>query len=165
MSTPEEKQNAMLEAMRMAHTTNKTLHERVEHLTKELGEEREKSIQLQRELDEAKAEIENLSIKLQRTVSAAYGALLETTAWMGIPEKKRENHINSAMGNVKHCAEHDLRQLDISKIENQFKQQLADYREALEQIKNDTVQIKTLNEANAYCIYVAEETLKKWRRE
>lgn len=58
MSTIEEKQNAMLEAMRMAHETNKSLHERVGFLTKELSEEREKTIQLQQELDAARDEIE-----------------------------------------------------------------------------------------------------------
>lgn len=44
------------------------------------------------------------------------------------------------------------------------KAQIADYEAALEKIKNDTVQIKTLNEANAYCKYIAEETLNKWSK-
>lgn len=59
-----------------------------------------------------KAETKDLSIKLQRTVSAAYHALLEMSAWMGIPEDKRHERIKYLMENVKYCAEHDLRHID-----------------------------------------------------
>lgn len=87
MSTIEEKQNAMLEAMRMAHETNKSLHERVGFLTKELSVEREKTIQLQQELEAARAEIEHKKeyidilskgwpaadiLKLQKQLAEAY---------------------------------------------------------------------------------------------
>lgn len=54
----------------------------------------------------------DLSIKIQRTVNAAYHALLEISAWMGIPEKKRHKWIEEAMSNVKYCAKHDLRLMD-----------------------------------------------------
>lgn len=89
---------------------------------------------LQQELEAARAEVENLSIKLQRTVNAAHSALLETTAWMGIPEKKRDNQINQAMENVKYCAEHDLRHQDISNIKNEYQKQLADAQAEVERV-------------------------------
>ena len=56
----------------------------------------------------------DLSVKIQRTVNAAYHALLEMSAWMGIPEKKRAMYIESQMENVRYCAEHDLRNIDES---------------------------------------------------
>lgn len=82
-------------------------------------------------------EITEISIKLQRTVNAAHGALLETTAWMGIPENRRAKHIEEAMSNVKYCAEHDLRDVDESQRNNQLRQAIADYREALKDIASD----------------------------
>lgn len=57
-------------------------------------------------------EIEDKTVRLKRTVNAAYYALLEMSAWMGIPEKKREKQIEQGMENVKYCAENDLRHLD-----------------------------------------------------
>ena len=57
-------------------------------------------------------QIQVLSVKLQRTVNAAYHALLEMSAWMGIPESKRAAQIESVMSNVRFCAEHDLRHMD-----------------------------------------------------
>lgn len=54
----------------------------------------------------------DLETRLKRTVSAAYYALLETTAWMGIPEHKRHAWIEEMMSNVRYCAENDLRHLD-----------------------------------------------------
>lgn len=56
--------------------------------------------------------IQDLETKLKRTVSAAYHALLEMSAWMGIPEKKRLKQIDYFMKNVQYCADHDLREHD-----------------------------------------------------
>ena len=66
------------------------------------------------EIEDLKEQIDVLSVKLQRTVSAAYHALLEMTAWMGIPEKKRHAQIKYLMENVEYCAEHDIRHVDES---------------------------------------------------
>lgn len=57
---------------------------------------------------------EDLTTKLQRTVNAAFSALLEFSAWMGIPEGKRALRIHELMENVRFCAEHDLREQDES---------------------------------------------------
>lgn len=94
---------------------------------------------LKEERDSLKAELEqakqDLSTKLQRTVSATYYALLEMSAWMGIPEKKREKQIEVLMENVRYCADHDLRELDESqrnaalKAENEkLRKELNDYK-------------------------------------
>ena len=56
--------------------------------------------------------IQSDDVKLKRTVNAAYHALLEMSAWMGIPEKKRMKQIYHLMENVKYCAENDLREQD-----------------------------------------------------
>jgi hypothetical protein len=56
--------------------------------------------------------IEDLNIKLQRTVDAAYKALLEMSAFVGIPEEKRHKQIEYLMENVRSCAgqecDHDI---------------------------------------------------------
>lgn len=65
-----------------------------------------------KEIIELRAEVELLNTKLLRTVSAAHSALLEMSAWLGVPEKKRHAQIERLMENVKFCAEHDLRHLD-----------------------------------------------------
>lgn len=57
-------------------------------------------------------DVDDLKIRLKRTVNAAYHALLEMSAWMGIPEKKRHAMIESLMDNVRYCAENDCRHLD-----------------------------------------------------
>ena len=59
-----------------------------------------------------KNNIEDLECRLSRTVNAAYFALLEITAWMGIPEHNRHKMIKEMMENVKYCAENDLRKFD-----------------------------------------------------
>ncbi len=47
-------------------------------------------------------------IRLSRTVDAAYHALLEMSAWMGIPQSKRMAHIKEHMSNVIFCAENNV---------------------------------------------------------
>lgn len=71
--------------------------------------------------DARNEEVAALSVKIQRTVDAAYHALLEMTAWMGIPDKKRSKQIEQYMENVKYCAEHDLRHIDESQAVMQLK--------------------------------------------
>jgi hypothetical protein len=56
--------------------------------------------------------IQDLETRLARTVNAAYHALLEATAWMGIPQGKRESKIRYLMENIEYCAKNDLRYLD-----------------------------------------------------
>jgi hypothetical protein len=73
-------------------------------------------------VEELQSEATGLSVKLQRTVNAARGALLEMSAWMGIPEKKRQKQIELGMENVKYCAEHDLRHVDESHRYNELRQ-------------------------------------------
>lgn len=46
-----------------------------------------------------------LKIANERTVSAAYHALLEMSAWLGINQSKRISHIDNLMENVKFCAD------------------------------------------------------------
>lgn len=53
-------------------------------------------------------ELELTKIRLERTVDAAYHALLEMSAWMGIPESKRQAHIQEHMSNVIFCAKNNL---------------------------------------------------------
>ena len=53
-------------------------------------------------------DLELTNIRLKRTVSAAYHALLEMSAWMGIPEKKRHAQIEELMSNVRFCAENNM---------------------------------------------------------
>lgn len=72
------------------------------------------------EIGELKEKETDLSVKLQRTVDAAYHALLEMSAWMGIPEKKRHAQIEEFMSNVKFCAEHDCRHMDESQRNNEL---------------------------------------------
>ncbi len=43
-------------------------------------------------------ELELTKIRLERTVDAAYHALLEMSAWMGIPESKRQCPVLFASG-------------------------------------------------------------------
>lgn len=45
-------------------------------------------------------ELKLVQIRLERTVNAAYHALLEMSAWLGIPEKKRMAHIKELMSNI-----------------------------------------------------------------
>lgn len=91
----------------------------------------------QERAEKAEKERDDLSIKLQRTVSAAFHALLETTAWLGIPEAKRDAHIEEAMSNVKYCAEHDLRTQDESERNNLLKSKLQRAREGLRSVVED----------------------------
>jgi hypothetical protein len=77
----------------------------------------------------------DLSIKLQRTVNAARHALLEMSAWLGIPDNKREKQIEYLMGNVSYCAEHDLRHVDESQRNNQLTQDLARLKEENERLQ------------------------------
>lgn len=65
------------------------------------AEAMEKIMQQQKEMD-------LLKIRLKRTVNASYNALLEMSAWMGIPEKKRHAQIEELMSNVKFCAENNM---------------------------------------------------------
>lgn len=46
-----------------------------------------------------------LKIANERTVSAAYHALLEMSAWLGINQSKRISHVDNLMENVKFCAD------------------------------------------------------------
>lgn len=48
--------------------------------------------------------IEKQDRMLKRTESAALHALLEMSAWMGIPEHKRAKRVASLMSNVTFCA-------------------------------------------------------------
>lgn len=90
---------------------------------------------VERELyDALKAETENLSTKLQRTVSAAYHALLEMSAWMGIPEDKRHERIKYLMENVKYCAEHDLRHVDEQQATARWREMAENLAEAMADI-------------------------------
>lgn len=79
-------------------------------------------------------ELKSLSVKLQRTVNAAYHALLEMSAWMGIPEEKREKQIDYLMENIKFCAEHDLRHIDDSQEVSSLKQKLRKIGEINQQL-------------------------------
>ncbi len=81
---------------------------------------------------------EILSIKLQRTVSAAYSALLEISAWLGIPDEKRLNYIETAMENVKFCAEHDLRHMDESQEVARLKRELVDWKETAQAFREES---------------------------
>jgi hypothetical protein len=67
-------------------------------------------------------QIEDRDVKLKRTVNAAFHALLEMSAWMGIPEKKRQKYIDSHMENVRYCAENDLREMDKQQAKNNAKE-------------------------------------------
>jgi len=64
------------------------------------------------DLERAVKVIEDYDVRLKRTVNTAYHALLEMSAWLGIPEEKRHKHIEELMSNVKYCAENDLRHMD-----------------------------------------------------
>lgn len=68
----------------------------------------------------------DLSIKLQRTVNAAYHALLEMSAFLGIPEHKRAKQIEQQMENVRYCAEHDLRHIDEFVIKKPFLKRISE---------------------------------------
>src|SRR5260221_8249540 len=61
------------------------------------------------DLSDAREEVADSKIRCERVVSAAYHALLEMSAWMGISEAKRTKQIEYLMENVRYCAEHDLR--------------------------------------------------------
>lgn len=63
----------------------------------------------------AQKEIEQIKIRLERTLSASYHALLEMSAWMGIPEHKREKQIKELMSSVIYCAENDLKDREKTK--------------------------------------------------
>jgi len=52
-----------------------------------------------------KSAYDDLDTRLKTTVSAAYHALLEMSAFMGIPEHKRKKQIDYLMENVKYCAD------------------------------------------------------------
>ncbi len=47
-------------------------------------------------------------IRLERTQHAAWCALMEMSAWLGLPEKRRNQHIESLMENVKFCAKNNV---------------------------------------------------------
>lgn len=64
--------------------------------------------QMKNELLGNSEELELTKIRLERTVDAAYHALLEMSAWMGIPESKRQAHIQEHMSNVIFCAKNNL---------------------------------------------------------
>lgn len=55
------------------------------------------------------AKVADLELRLTRTVDAAFCALLEMSAFLGIPGKKRKKQIDYLMENVRYCAENDLR--------------------------------------------------------
>lgn len=57
-------------------------------------------------------ELKLAQIRLERTVNAAYHALLEMSAWLGIPEKKRMAHIKELMSNIEFCAKNNMPQDD-----------------------------------------------------
>lgn len=68
------------------------------------------------ELMDMKKDYDKLLVRLERTKSAAYHALLEMSAWLGIPEHKRKAQIEYLMKNVNYCAD-----TDISKRDNEAK--------------------------------------------
>lgn len=63
-----------------------------------------------------KSAYDKLLVRIERTKSAAYHALLEMSAWLGIPEHKRKAQIEYLMKNVNYCAD-----IDISKRDNEAK--------------------------------------------
>lgn len=90
----------------------------IEELVNENAAQKAAIINLKSAYDENK---EDLETKLSRTVSAAFHALLEMSAWMGIPEKKRIKQVNYLMENVTYCAENDCREFDKWQKENEEK--------------------------------------------
>lgn len=74
---------------------------------------------MQKKYDELEDKVNDLETKLSRTVSAAFHALLEMSAWMGIPEKKRIKQVDYLMENVTYCAENDCREFDKWQKENE----------------------------------------------
>lgn len=66
--------------------------------------------ELELELTKCKTDSKALKLaekRLSRTVSAAYHALLEMSAWLGVPEKKRTKYIDDHMSNVHFCAKNN----------------------------------------------------------
>lgn len=55
-----------------------------------------------------KAAYDKLLVRIERTKSAAYHALLQMSAWIGIPEHKRMEQIKYLMENVNYCADIDI---------------------------------------------------------
>jgi hypothetical protein len=122
------------------------VHEVRDHMKEERDQLKSERVKLKAELDFCKqqwdgtsriweqrcdkltAEVESLSIKIQRTVNASEHALLEMSAWMGIPEKKREAQIEALMENVHYCAEHDLRDVDESQAVRDLKRMSEGYK-------------------------------------
>ena len=96
--------------------------------------------------EQMKKETTELSIKLQRTVNAAYHALLEMSAWMGIPEEKRQKQIEYQMENVKYCAEHDLREMDESQRNLKLTQALEALTLVAKQLEADLIAERKKNE-------------------
>lgn len=92
------------------------------------------------ELEACKKENESLGVKLNRTVSAAYHGMLELTAYMGIPQSKRENIIKEQMSNVEYCAANDLRRHDL----DQVNQKLAEAMNALKKVSELEAEIQRL---------------------
>lgn len=68
-------------------------------------------------LREAQEENKLIKIRLERTVDAAYHALLEMSAWMGLPESKRQHQIEEHMSNVKFCAENNVPGDEVKDVE------------------------------------------------
>lgn len=54
------------------------------------------------------AELEKAKIRIERGRSAAFFALLEMSAWLGIPEKKRMTQVRNYMSNVNFCLDMDI---------------------------------------------------------
>lgn len=55
-----------------------------------------------------KQEYDKLLVRIERTKSAAYHALLQMSAWIGIPEHKRMEQIKHLMVNINYCADIDI---------------------------------------------------------
>lgn len=60
------------------------------------------------------ADVAMLTTEIKRMLDANYTSLLLCTAWMGIPDKKREDWIEEHLSNAKFICEKALKQLNDS---------------------------------------------------
>lgn len=100
----------------------------------------------------------DFSTKLQRTVRAAYHALLEMSAWLGIPEHKRIKQVEQLMENVKYCAEHDLKHVDESQRNNALVAEI----KALQKVRDELLEHVDISaEGPTVKLHVLKEELEQ----